>query len=121
MNKTFQTHKKPFIMGIEFKSNQPVMVKVEAYDKLSPTTFYCKRQVKIDGSNKFKIKLPTTPASLVFLIYPASYANYKDYIVFGKTQPKKFEIVKTEELTLEKGSAVSRFIQSFAEDAQIIN
>jgi hypothetical protein len=61
MNKTFQTNKRPFILGIEFTSTQSVKVKIEAQDKNTPYTYYCKKEVEINGSNKFKIKFPTTP------------------------------------------------------------
>lgn len=120
MNKTFQTNKKPFILAIEFESNQPVQIKIEAEDKLKPNTFYCKKKVSIDGVNKFKIRFAKTPVNLFFTIYPASYETYSDYLKFGKSQPKKFKITKTEIMPMETGSKISRFYQSFAEDAIII-
>ncbi len=120
MNKTFKTNKKPFILGLDFISNQPVNVKIEAQDTLSPFTYYCKKEVKVNGSNKFKVKLPNTPNDLIFKIYPASYESYKDYLLFGKNVPKKFKITKTEVLSNNGGSATSRYMQSIAEDAIII-
>ena len=119
MNRTFKTDKKPFILSIEFESSSPVNVKIEAQDKFNQSVYYCKKEVKINGSNVFKLKFNKTPKELIFKIYPATYQSYNDYLTFGKSQMKKFNIVSTK--VLSDGSPISRFLQMMAVDAVIID
>lgn len=120
MNRTFHTNKQPFLLELEFKSSQQNLLKIEVQDKLKPWTMYFKKEIKIDGVNKFKIKFPHSPSDLIFKIYPSEYKSYNEYVQFGRTRPKTFQIVKTEITKLIKESAFSRAIQKFAVDAVVI-
>jgi hypothetical protein len=48
------------------------------------------------------------------------HQSYNEYLKFGKSAPKKFQIVKTDVVLNGNESPLSRYAQNIAEDAIVV-
>jgi hypothetical protein len=127
MNRTIQSNKKQFTLGIELASSGVAKVKIEAQDAKKPSTYFYRQEFEVKGNRKFKIPFPQSPNELLFKVYPANFKSYNHYLQFGRTAPKNFTILKTDILPLETkpiwlsddDREFIKFAQNFAENAGI--
>lgn len=127
MNRSLNSNKKPFTLGINFKSSKPTSIKIEAKDKNKPMTYFYRQEYELNGERKFEIPFPQSPNQLEFRVYPANFKSYQDYQQFGKNQPKLFDITSSEILPLktkvnwlsDKDKRFIKFAQDFCENASI--
>ena len=102
MQKVFPANKKKFNFQFTVGTTIPTNLKIQAYDKNKPYSFYYNTEGKVDSKGRmFDLKFPISPDQLVVQLYPARYANYDEYRRFGNPVEKQIFVKDTKVVPLK--------------------
>lgn len=102
MQKVFPTNKKKFGLSFKAATAMPTNLKIVAYDKNKPHTYYYNTAGKVDSKGRqFDLKFPLSPDELVVQIYPDKFKNYQEYQRYGNPMEKNIAIGDTKLETLK--------------------
>lgn len=130
MQKVFPTNKKPFSLSFNVSSLMPVKMKVQAFDKNKPYSYYYLTAGTTNGTPRnFDLTFPISPDELVVRIYPEVFKNYQDYIQYSNPAQRDIRIsdtkigsLKTVPIWLSNSDReFIRFAQWFATNAGILS
>lgn len=128
MNKVFPSNKKKFSLSFTVSSTFPQKVKVMAFDKRKPHSYYYNTAGTVDKKGRsFNLGFPLSPNELVVRIFPEKFSSYNDYINYGNPIEKSLKVtntklgeLKTYPLWLSKGDlSFIKFAENFATNAAI--
>lgn len=130
MQKVFPSNKKKFSISFNVKSLVPQKMKVQAFDKNRPHSFYYATEGTVDGKGRtFDLLFPLSPDELVIRVFPSRFKTYNDFLRFANPAQRDISIsgekigsLKTTPIWLTKDDLeFIAFAEWFATNSSIIS
>lgn len=130
MIRGINSNKRKFSVAFDLVSKIPQKLKVQAYDRNRPYSFYYATEGTVDSNGRrFDLSFPLSPDQLVIRVFPSRFKNYSDFERFGNPVQKDIRISQPHEKALkttpiwltQKDKEAIKFFEWFATNASILS
>lgn len=96
MQRVFPSDKKKFNLEFNVATSIPTNLKIQAYDKNKPFSFYYNTAGKVDYKGRtFDLKFPISPDQMVIQVYPDKFGNYDEFRKYANPKEREIKITGT--------------------------